>query len=399
MGRKGLEENMTEKLFYQDSFLVQFTAKVESCLPKGNVYEVVLDRTAFFPEGGGQYADAGKLGTTEVLHVREKDGVIYHITEFALQEASTVTGVIDWNSRFMKMQQHTGEHIVSGIVCARFGYHNVGFHLGSEDCTMDFDGEISKDELHEIEKLANQATSKNLEVAVSYPDAVMLEKIEYRSKIEIKGQVRLVTIPGYDTCACCAPHVKRTGEINIIKLTNIQRYKGGVRITMLCGSRALVDYCQKQTQVKRISALLSVKEERVAEGVEILKEETANLKIQLAKMQRTLLSYKVKEVDISEEVVCLFEEETEGEGARILMNLVLERGAQTCVVFQTNHNDEIRYVIGSKKTDVRPLAKALNSRFAGRGGGKAEMVQGLLTGTKDEINAWMQDDVKESRNE
>lgn len=386
---------MTEKLFYEDSHMTEFTARVEMCRKKGEYFEVVLDRTAFFPEGGGQYADTGCLGDVRVLDVQEKSGMIYHVTEGMLDEGCEVTGKIDWDMRFMKMQQHTGEHIVSGLVHSRFGYDNVGFHLGSEDCTMDFNGEISKEELWEIEKLANEAAVKNLEVLVSYPSGTELDSLEYRSKIEIEGQVRIVTIPGYDVCACCAPHVKKTGEIGMIKLTNIQRYKGGVRITMLCGFRALEDYGKKEGHVKNISVLLCAKEEEVSDAGKRLKEENAQLKVKLAEIQKKLLEYKAKEVPKEEAFVCLFEDNLDGDSPRLLMNQVLVQDKTGCAVFWKTGESDFRYVIGSKTIDVRPLAKELNERFEGRGGGKPEMVQGSLQGQEDEIRTWMQKKARE----
>ena len=390
---------ITEKLFYKDSYIKAFTARVELCREKGEYYEVVLDRTAFFPEGGGQYADVGKLDDVKVLDVQEKEGIIYHVTESALEEGSTVEGVIDWDVRFMKMQQHTGEHIVSGYVNARFGYHNVGFHLGSEDCTMDFDGELTKEELTEIEHAVNESAIQNLEVLVSYPTKEELSALQYRSKIEIEGQVRIVTIPGCDVCACCAPHVKRTGEIGIIKLTHVQRYKGGARVTMLCGFRALSDYNVKEQQVQGISELLSVKEMEVYQGVRRLKEEYNQLKLKLATEQRKLLEYRACEVLDQETFACFFEEELEGEGQRVLMNLVLERGVKCCAVFVKNENGGWRYVVGSKIMDMRALAKELNEQFAGRGGGKPEMVQGSLYGESEEVRAWIQEKARNQENE
>ena len=417
---------MTEKLFYEDSHMRTFTAVVLECgpvgegaleasaqaadtregerdpeasgrtgeIPEEKRYQIVLDRTAFFPEGGGQYADTGHLQAdsevVRVLDVQERDGKIFHITDRPVPAGSTVSGQIDWAERFMKMQQHTGEHIVSGLVHARFGYDNVGFHLGSTDCTMDFNGEITREELHEIELRANEAAAANLEIQVSYPSGEELAGLEYRSKIEIEGQVRIVTIPGFDVCACCAPHVKKTGEIGVIKLTHVQRYKGGVRVTMLCGFRALADYDRKSESVRRISASLCAKEDEVAEAVEHLKEECARLKARLAEQQKEMLWLKARESDGEKGAVCLFESGLEGDGPRLLMNLVMERGHELCAVFCGNDEEGYRYVIGSVSLDLRKLVKELNAAFSGRGGGKPEMVQGSLKGTESELRAWMQ---------
>lgn len=390
---------MTEKLFYEDSHLKQFTAVVQECLKSGDRYQVVLNRTAFFPEGGGQYADTGMLEEVHVLDVQEKDGTIYHLTDGELIPGTEVTGRIDWEERFMKMQQHTGEHIVSGLVHARFGYRNVGFHLGTTDCTMDFSGEIKKEELFEIELEANKAVIQNLDVIVTYPSVEELESLEYRSKIEIEGQVRIVTIPGYDVCACCAPHVSKTGEIGQIKLTNVQRYKGGVRVTMLCGFRALADYNRKLQAARRISAALCAKEDETAEAVVHLQEECAQWKQRVLNLQKDLLSYKAKAVDDTEDAVCLFEPELEGEAPRFLMNQVLDAGHGVCAVFSGGKDENYRYVIGSRQLDLRKLVKELNMEFQGRGGGKPEMVQGSLHGKQDELRVWMKEKVRILENE
>lgn len=361
---------------------------VLECRQRKDKYEIVLNQTAFFSEGGGQYADTGLLENVRVTDVRERDGVIFHIADSPLEVGSEVHGEIDWEERFVKMQQHTGEHIVSGLVHARFGYNNVGFHLGSEDCTMDFNGEITKDELREIEWEANRAVVRNLDVEVSYPSKEELESLSYRSKIEIEGQVRIVTVPGYDVCACCAPHVKKTGEIGMVKLTNVQRYKGGVRVTMLCGFRALADYDRKEASAKAISALLCAKEETIAEAAAHLKEEYASEKAKCAGLERRLLTYRAAEVSPEEKAVCIFEEDLNGESLRILMNLVLETDRLCCAVFTGNDKDGYRYVLGSRTLDIRDLGKEMNREFRGKGGGKPEMVQGTICAKADEVKRW-----------
>lgn len=379
---------MTEKLFYTDSHMASFTAVVTDCRKNGDRYEVELDRTAFFPEGGGQYADRGVLDGVRVSDVQEKDGRILHMTEEPLETGKTVEGQIDWDERFMKMQQHTGEHIVSGLVHSRFGYNNVGFHLGSEDCTMDFNGEIAREELAQIELEANQAVWKDIEVRVLYPDEEALKEISYRSKIEIEGQVRLVEVPGYDICACCAPHVKRSGEIGAIKLVNVQRYKGGARVTMLCGGRALSDYCMRQKQTDQVSAMLCVKTDEISEAVAHLQKEIADLKYENGEKEKILALQLADSVPAEEDIVCLFSDVIGGDSMRMVMNRVLENGHRICGVFHGNETDGYRYVIGSRSADMRALVKEFNATFSGRGGGKAEMVQGTARGAASEIHRW-----------
>ena len=376
---------MTEKLFYIDSYMQTFTACVCACEPSGEAFKVVLDRTAFFPEGGGQAADTGVLGAARVLDVKEKEGIIFHTTDRELEVGQTVEGAIDWEKRFARMQQHTGEHIVSGLIHKRFGYNNVGFHLGEEVCTLDLSGAMTKEEIEETEYAANEAVAADLPVEVTYPSGAELKELDYRSKIEIEGQVRIVTIPGTDVCACCAPHVRRTGEIGLIKFIHSQNYKGGVRLTMVCGFRALADYRAKERSVKAIMQTLSAKEELIADAVIRLKEECGELKAQLAGTQRKLLGFRAEKIPEGQPKVCLFEEELSGDGPRELMNLVLNRSTGICAVFAGTDENGYRYVIGSRTEDVRPLCRSLNERFHGRGGGKPEMVQGSLNGKKEEI--------------
>lgn len=379
---------MTEKLFYQDSHRSTFTAIVQEVRPSGNGYEIILDRTAFFPEGGGQSSDTGSLGGVSVSDVQEIDGKIIHYTDGPLVEGTEVEGCIDWTERFSKMQQHTGEHIVSGLIHKIYGYHNVGFHLGTDSVTLDFNGVVPKEKLHEIEQLANEAVAKNLPVQVLYPTDEELSKISYRSKIEIEGQVRIVVIDGYDVCACCAPHVKQTGEIGLIKLVGMQNYKGGVRISMLCGFRALEDYYQKEKNNREIAVMLSAKEYETAVEVERLKEELAMKKAKIAELEQKFLEQKVETLDVSGEIVCLFEE-TDPVMTRELVNLLLKKGAKMAAVFSGNEREGYRYVLGSRSLDVRKNGKLLNEAFHGRGGGKPEMVQGTVQGKREEIEAFL----------
>ena len=379
----------------------EFEARVLSCeaCEEGGGFWTVLDQTCFFPEGGGQYADTGYLGETKVVDARERDGIVYHRTEAPLEPGELVRGRIDWEERFEKMQQHTGEHIVSGLVHSRFGYNNVGFHLGSDYCTMDFDGPISPEELREIEWEANRAVALDLEVIVQYPSKEELGHMEYRSKIEIEGQVRIVSVPGYDVCACCAPHVDRTGEIGLIKLVNRMNYKGGERITMLCGFRALRDYDSKLTAAREIGALLCEKEDQIARAVRRQKEELEKQKYENGRLIHQLLVFRAKEIPVEGSMTAVFTDDIRGDAPRELMNLLLERGAFICGVFAAAGDGGWRYVIGSRQADVRPLGKALNSRFEGRGGGKPGMVQGTLTGSEADIRAAAEGFIKGSGTE
>lgn len=377
----------TVKLFYDDTHLHEFDAAVLSCQPDGETYKVVLDRTAFFPEGGGQYGDIGFLNDVKVIDTKEKSGIVYHRTVAPFNEGEQVHGKLDWEVRFERMQQHSAEHIISGIVHNRFGYDNVGFHLGEDYCTMDFNGPITKEELREIEIEANEAIFKDLDILTLTPSKEELKDMVYRSKIEIEGQVRIIHIPGYDTCACCAPHLTKTGEIGLIKLVDMANYKGGERINMLSGRRAFRDYVVKQDNAKAIGSMLCAKENEIAITVEKMKEEQISMKGKIMELEQQLLAFKAQAIDVNDEIVCVFDEGLSGNGPREMMNILLERGAKVCAVFAGTDEAGYRYVIGSKSEDVRPICKMLNGAFSGRGGGKPEMVQGTLKGEKIDIEA------------
>ena len=373
------------KLYYEDSFLREFEAVVVFCEPAGNGYRAVLNRTAFFAEGGGQAADKGTIDGIPVTDVQEEESLVWHYLPEPLTEGKTVKGCINWKLRFDRMQQHSGEHIISGTVNRHLGYDNVGFHLGADYCTMDFNGPIDSKEIKAIEEEANQAVFADIPLRVLYPDNNELQNYKYRSKIEIEGQVRLVEIPGIDLCACCAPHVKTTGQIGLIKITNMIHYKGGVRVTMKCGLRALTDYRQKQESVRIIGNLLCEKEEDVSKGVERLLTKQEALRQSCTELSRKVMDYKALTVDVSGSMTLLFEETSTPDEARDLMNRLLLRGSKVVAIFWGNDTDGYRYVIGSRQYDVRVLQNCLKEEFRARGGGKSEMIQGSLSASQEDI--------------
>lgn len=382
------EEYTTEKLYYQDNHLAEFTAQVVSCEwdEKKQSYGIVLDRTAFFPEGGGQYADPGVLDGIRVEDVRERGGAVVHYMKTVLKPGTQVKGTIDYGERFSRMQQHSGEHIVSGLVHRHYGYENVGFHLGEFLVTMDFNGVLTQDELRQIEDEANGAVAANIEILVSYPSREELETLEYRSKKELSGQVRIVTVPGYDVCACCAPHVSRTGEIGIIRLVDAVRYKGGTRVSMVCGFRALKDSREKEDSVRRISHLLSAKPGEVAEAVKRLQDEAQQYKEKLARLQSRYLDEKLDELTsraaggtgTDPKDVLLFEEELDKNAARRFVDSGMRRISGICGTFLGTDEAGYQYTLGSEHEDMRAFLKAFHQAFPGKGGGKPGMVQGTV---------------------
>lgn len=378
-------EQETEKLFYEDSHMREFTAVVLSCEEEKEKYKVRLDRTAFFPEGGGQFGDSGSLNDIPVIDTREKDGIVWHITESPLEAGTQVRGKLDFEERFSRMQQHSGEHIVSGIAHSLYGCDNVGFHLGAEVTTLDFNKDLKEEQVREVEIRANQAVFANLPVHILYPSKEELRTLDYRSKIEIEGQVRLVEIPGYDLCACCAPHVDRTGEIGLIKIISCERHRGGCRMTMVAGMRALLDYQVKQKNATEVSLLLSAKPDEIGKAVLHLKEQMEKVQLRLNQMQAEHLRQRLETLTDPEQNVCIFEEEMDNIAVRNFVNDAMERTTGICGAFVGNDESGYRYIIGSKTVNMREFSRKLNEAFQGKGGGKPEMVQGSLTGSREAI--------------
>lgn len=384
-----MEIAKTVRLYDQDAYATEFEAEVLACeeveKKEKKVYQVWLDQTLFFPEEGGQSPDMGTIDGIKVLDVQIKDEVITHTLAAPLAVGTTVKGVVDWKHRFYNMQQHSGEHIFSGIVHNRFGYDNVGFHLSDSIVTMDFNGVITAEDIEEIETEVNQAIIENIPVEVSYPTKEELKVLEYRSKIEIEGQVRIVTIPGYDVCACCAPHVRRTGEIGMLKVMNVQSYKGGVRISILCGFRALEAFRQKADIITELMAQFSTNQEALVENVTKLKNTNQTMKNQLASAKQELMEYKVAAIPEDSENAILFESDLETPVVRNVVNGLVEKFAGISAVFVGDDENGYQFIVGSKNKDCRAIAAALREKLSARGGGSDKMIQGSVAASQLQI--------------
>lgn len=376
------------KLYYDSAYIKEFEAQVLSCQEGKKGWEITLSATAFYPEGGGQPADTGILGNVRVTDVHEKDGQVVHYTDGPLPVGEMVRGVIDWDRRFQHMQEHSGEHLVSGLIHQRFGYDNVGFHMGTDEVTIDFNGTLEWADLMAIEEKANGMIWENLEISAVYPEKDELDAMEYRSKKELTGAVRIVSIPGGDVCACCGTHVERTGEIGLVKFLSMIHYKGGVRISLLCGKRAVEDYERKRDQVQRISVLLSARPGEIARVVEKLKDEEAKLQEKLVAAYDKLLASEVRGIKEGDGDIFILEPDFEAIQLRHLVNRLLEeKKGRTVLALGGATEGSFLYVLGSRDGDMRRLSRELNGLLNGRGGGSAQMAQGTFFATKDQLQA------------
>lgn len=389
---------LTKKLF-DDAYLREFSAKVLECVPladaakrtDGAKYGVILDRTAFFPEGGGQSADTGALGGAVVTDVQEVDGEILHYTDVPLKIGKKVAGLLDWEQRFRKMQNHTGEHLISGIVHTQFGFDNVGFHLGKDGVTVDFSGVLTEEELAFVEYIANRVIGLNVPVTISYPSPKECAAMEYRSKLELTEDIRIVTIEGWDVCACCAPHVAATGAVGGIKLLGCESWKGGVRVKMLCGLDALEDYRKRLEQTVRISNLLSCKQLETADAVVRLMNAQQADREETAKLKRAYVACKAEAIQPTDGNIVIFDDVLDPNNLRSLVNLGVQKAGGVCAAFAGDDENGYRYIIGSANVKLRAWAKAFHAALGGRGGGSEEMIQGSVTASAAAIRGYLEE--------
>ena len=378
---------MTIKLYDLDSHLKTFQGHVTACHAVNGQYHIILDQTAFFPSGGGQAADAGTLNDQPVLGVSEQDGTVIHYTKELISVGTEVVGQIDWDTRFRRMQQHSGEHIVSGLIHQVYGYDNIGFHMGSHAVTVDYNGKITWEELKQIEYRANEAVMSNIAVIARYPAPEELSGMEYRSKLDLTENVRIVSIEGYDICACCAPHVSYTGEIGLIKFLDCMPHKGGVRINMICGFRALEDSINKYEQLTEISRMLSAKTDEAASFVEKLLHQLEEAKQGLAAMGRRYAQARMEAISPAQRNLLLFEPDLDPVTLREMVNVGMERCEGICAVF-SGEDGGYRYVMGSKSANLQAMTKEINQALHGRGGGTTGMIQGSVQCTRHDIEGY-----------
>lgn len=381
---------MTEKLYYQDVNCMDFTATVLSCTQSGNRWAVILDRTAFYPEGGGQPWDTGLLGGCQVLEVQEKEEEIIHYLDGPLQTGIHTTGQVDRERRFDLMQQHSGEHIVSGLIHAAYGCDNVGFHMGTDVITIDFNTEITMESLREIELQANMYIWEDRECHIWWPQTEELEQLPYRSKKELTGAVRLVEFPGADLCACCGTHVTSSGQIGLIRILSCVGFRRGVRIEMLCGKRALLHLFTMSDQNHAVSALTSARPAQTAAAVQRLLDENGTLKQQCAALENRLFTQQAEALRGAGNVT-IFQDGLTPDSVRRLAAAIMETCGGRAAVFSGSDSTDYKYCIGHAGGDIRQLTREMNSALSGRGGGRPYFTQGSVQASRNEIEAFFAD--------
>ncbi len=378
----------TEKLFYGDAYQREMTARVLECRQGKQGYEIVLDQTCFYPEGGGQPGDKGTLNGIPVTDTHEKDGLVLHCTAEPIEAGTEVHGIIDWDRRFDLTQQHSGEHMVSGVVHRIYGYDNVGFHMGADMVTIDFSGILTLEQLLEVEREVNQRIWLDTPVKCWYPEPEELKEIPYRSKKELTGRVRIVEFPGADICACCGTHVARTGEIGLVKIVSVEKFHSGVRVEMLAGGRAINYLSQIQEQNRLVSQKLSAKVLETAKAVDKLSGELEGLRQQLFAMESAQFAAKAEELRNKGDVLVKLDG-LSADGVRRAAIAIQETCGGRAAVFSGDENSGYKYAVGQKDGNLRDWVRELNGALGGRGGGKPGFVQGSVSAKWDEIVAFM----------
>lgn len=379
-----------EKLYEAQPYLTQFSATLESCTQGKKGWDILLNQTAFYPEGGGQPYDTGTLGGVPVLEVHQREGRVVHTCAAPLEAGSQIEGQIDWPRRFDLMQHHSGEHIVSGIAHSLYGCDNVGFHMGSDVITIDLNVELTPDQVAQLEARANQYIWEDHPIAVTYPTSEELEHLEYRSKKALTGQVRIVSFPGADTCACCGTHVSSSGQVGLVKLLSYQKFRDGVRIELVCGKRALDYLSQVWDQNHQISNLLSAKTMQTSGAVRRLLEENAALKSRILTMEEQQFAALAQRYAGQGDVV-VFESGLSPDSLRRLCGAVQTACGGRCACFSGEDGSGYQYAVGQPGGDLRPLAKTLNQALQGRGGGKPDFIQGTVSASQEQIQAFFQE--------
>ena len=379
----------TTKLYYENAFMQDFTAAVESCGAVKDGFAVVLDRTAFYPEGGGQPADHGTLGEARVLDVQEHDGVITHLCDRELPVGAEVSGHIDWARRFDFMQQHSGEHILSGLLCSTFRCDNVGFHMGADVVTIDYNAPITWEQALEVERRANAYIWADHPIRIWYPSAEELAALPYRSKKELTGAVRITEFPGADRCACCGTHVTSSAQVGLLKLLSCQKFRDGVRLELLCGQRALDCLVSGWEQARQIGQALSVKPQSAFAAVSRLQEELLSLKEKAARLEETDFAHTAAQYRGAGSVLHIAEP-LDGDGARRLCDAIAKAAGGRCAVFAGRDGD-YRYAVIENGGDLRQFIKDMNTALHGRGGGRDGFAQGSAACTAEELRAFFQE--------
>ena len=385
---KDIDILRTEKLYEKDGMCMSFRATILASFPSEDGYLLLLDRTAFFPEGGGQAADTGWIGDARVKDVQIQKGEILHLTDRLPDGTADLPCRLDEKERLLRMQHHLGEHLLCGAIHRLYGYENVGFHLGADYMTFDVGGILNEEQLFEAERIANEAIRADLPVHCYVPSPD--DARPYRAKlerIEENEALRIVEIEGYDRCACCAPHPDRTGRVGSIKLVDAMKYKGGMRVWALAGEDARTNHEQHIRELREASVLLSAKPFEVAKALRARLEELNEARRTASMLRHELYRYRLEAMPHTESSICIFEDVTEAGAVRAFANEGVKKTDRVfAVFFRTEKQTEgYQFVIASRTVPLKTYAAELQKTLGGKCGGSDKMLFGQATVEKETI--------------
>ncbi len=386
---------LTEKIYETDGMCFAFTAQCLSAEQTDHGYALILDRTTFFPEGGGQTADHGMIGDARVLDVQIMNGEILHYTDIlpTRDENGVLSCRLDENERFRKMQNHLGEHLLCGAIHRMKGYENVGFHLGADYMTFDVSGPMTAEEIFEAELMANRAVAEDAAVRCYVPSKDELASLSYRAKsekLEAAEEIRIVEIEGFDRCACCAPHLDRAGKVGLIKIVDAMHYKGGMRFSAFCGFDALRDYDTRLKEIRALMSLFSAKEHDIIIAAEAKMEEISTLKGTIGAMRRELIARKLQLLKPSQEHILLFEADMDALAMREFATAGADKTEGIFAVFAGDDASGYRFTATSKNVPLKQVASDIRKTLGGKCGGSDIMITGQISATKAEIRAFFE---------
>jgi alanyl-tRNA synthetase len=386
---------VTERLYYTDPYLTEFTAHVVGVVQIDGRSGVVLDRTAFYPTSGGQPFDTGAIGAARVIDViDQEDGRIVHVVEGGVPGGG-VSGRVDWARRFEHMQQHTGQHVLSAAFDQQSNARTVSFHLGSASATIDLAREVSAAEIASAEDAANRVVWEDRPVAIRFVDAADAAALPLRKESARSGTLRIIDVEGFDVSACGGTHVARTGAIGLIVISGWERFRGGSRIEFRCGVRALHGYRALRETVAAGVKLTSVAAEELPQAIDRLQSESRELRRQakdlgarLAVFEAEAMAARASDVG-GVRVVVEAVPDVDMNGLKTLAQSLTARGGHAAVLFSTSAPASVVIARSADVTlDAAGLLKELTAKFGGKGGGRPELAQGGgLSGTAEEMIA------------
>ncbi len=373
---------MTNKLYYENVYKKEFFATVIDIKENSKNYEIILDKTLFYPEGGGQPSDIGYINNIPVYDVQIKEDIISHYIlkehDINFKVSDEIKGIIDFDRRYELMQCHTAEHLITGISNKLYGYDNVGFNISDHLMTIDLNGKLDEQMVQNLEMQINMAIWQGNSVNISYPTSTELEKLNYRSKIKLEGNVRIVTVNNIDCCACCGLHLQNVSEIGLVKFISVKNHKSGTRILCLAGKRALKDYMYKHNCFNEIGQLMSLKTEKVFDGITKLYENNNQLKYNFTKFKEKHFDYIIKDIK-QQKINIIVENNLDDKDMQYINNLLKEKSEIAVVISEIENS--VKYCIASKTVDMKQLSKTINETFNGRGGGSVTFAKGVLQTT------------------